>query len=265
MGEAYLHGFIPEEQQRLLDQANFLASKIYANVDFSGCSHLLEIGSGVGAQTQQLLNRWPEMRITCVDYSQVQLDQAQRNLHSAGDRVRFFCQNAKSLALEQEYDAVFICWTLEHIPEPIKVLESVKKYLKPGAKIWATEVFNSSYYLYPDLPDQRKYYAAYNQLQSDLGGNPDIGPQLGNILTRAGYRSISLNHNGFFLDQTKPEELRQMIDFWIILLKSGAPGLLEAGRVSFQDIIAMENDLKKVGIHENAVFFYQFVQAFAIN
>lgn len=62
--EKYLHGFNSEEQQRLMDQAGFLAPLIYPTVDFSACEHLLEIGSGVGAQTRVLLGLYPKLRIT---------------------------------------------------------------------------------------------------------------------------------------------------------------------------------------------------------
>jgi hypothetical protein len=36
---------------------------------------------------------------------------------------------------------------------------------------------------------------------------------------------------------------------------------LEAGMVTQEDIAQMENDLDRVTADENAVFFYQFVQA----
>ncbi len=260
---SYLHGFIPEEQQRLLDQGDFLAPKIYPRIDFSGCRNLLEIGSGVGAQTKMLLQLWPDLKITCVDYSEVQLAEARKNLAFAGDRVTFICQDARDLKLDEQFDALFICWALEHIPEPLKVLRQTKSYLKPGSKLWFTEVFNSSYYVFPDLPNQRKYYNAYNQHQISFGGNPDIGAQLGNLLHQAGFHSIEIFHGGFHLDQSKPEELQKMIGFWKILLKSGAPGLLEAGMLSIEEVQAMEEDLNFIASDENAVFFYQFVQTFA--
>lgn len=147
------------------------------------------------------------------------------------------------------------------MPEPVKVLESAKKHLTKGAKIWATEVFNSSFYVQPDLPNQRKYYEAYNQLQISMGGNPDVGAQLGNLLKKTGFHTIEIYHDGFHLDQSKPEELQKMLGFWTLLLKSGAPGLLEAELISAKEIEEMERDLISVFEDENAVFFYQFVQA----
>jgi len=73
---SYLHGFEIVEQGRLAEQASILAPLVYKEVDFSGCRSLLEIGSGVGAQTRILLERYPKLRITCVDSSRSQLNQA---------------------------------------------------------------------------------------------------------------------------------------------------------------------------------------------
>ncbi|MFZ9189301.1 MAG: class I SAM-dependent methyltransferase, partial [Algoriphagus sp.] len=93
----YVHGFDPVEQLRLKEQADFLAPMVFKEVDFSGCTHLLEVGSGVGAQTRILLERFPKLQITCVDASAVQLAQAKINLALFGDRVRFVEQDGCAL------------------------------------------------------------------------------------------------------------------------------------------------------------------------
>ena len=258
--DTYLHGFIPKEQQRLMDQAGILGSLIYPRIDFTGCKKLLEIGSGVGAQTGTLLRLFPELEITCVDYSQSQLDRAKQNLAFAGDRVTFLCQDARQLSLEDKFDSVFICWALEHIVDPFQVLESMKPNLLPNSKLWFTEVFNSSFYFNPPLPGLSTYYKRYNEFQSSLGGDPDIGSNLGNLLLRAGYEEINLYHGGFHLDQRTPEELRKITQYWKELMKSASKGMLDAGWINTTDLMAMENDLDSICRDENAVFFYHFVQ-----
>lgn len=258
---AYLHGFIPEEQQRLIDQAGILGSLIYPPIDFSGCKHLLEIGCGVGAQTEVLLKLFPNLQITCVDYSESQLEEARKNLRQYADRVTFFCQDAKELELPGRYDSVFICWALEHIPDSIEVLTGMKRFLRSGSKIWITEVFNSSFYFFPALPGLKRYYDGYNNLQMRLGGDPDMGARLGNMLNQAGYSSIELIRGGFHLDQRSPDELKKIILYWKGLMKSASIGMLQAGIISENEVIEMEYDLDQIGKDENAVFFYQFVQA----
>jgi ubiquinone/menaquinone biosynthesis C-methylase UbiE len=257
----YLHGFNSEEQQRLIDQAGFLAPLIYPTVDFSGYKNLLEIGSGVGAQTEVLLGLYPELKISSVDFSQAQLAKAQENLTDYSGRVTFVHQNAEELTLGEKFDSAFICWALEHMTNPLQVLRQVKKHLVPNAKIHITEVFNSTFYCRPKSPSMDYYYQRYNEQQLSFGGNPDIGSQLGNLLFHAGFKDIQLLHNGFHLDQSNSSELKKFIEFWKILMKSGAPGLLEAGSVTQSDIDQMDFDLDRILTHENAVFFYQFVQA----
>lgn len=259
--EKYLHGFNSEEQQRLMDQAGFLAPLIYPTVDFAGCENLLEIGSGVGAQTRVLLGLYPKLRITSVDFSATQLQKAKENLKDFADRVTFVHQDAIQLRLEDKFDSAFICWALEHIPSPLLALQKMKDCLLPGAKIHITEVFNSTFYCYPACPDHEFYYGKYNEQQAAFGGNPDVGAQLGKLLFQAGYRNISLSRNGFHLDQSQPSALRRAIEFWKILMKSGAPELLASGSISQKDVDLMEIDLDRMSGDENAVFFYQFVQA----
>lgn len=257
----YLHGFNSREQQRLMDQAGFLAPLIYPPVDFSGCKKLLEIGSGVGAQTRVLLGLFPQLQITSVDYSASQLEKAKENLSDFESRVTFVNQDAERLQLNDKFDSAFICWALEHISSPLTALQQLRTNLLPGSKIHITEVFNSTFYCFPKSPALDYYYQKYNEQQISFGGNPDVGSQLGNLLFQAGFSEISLLHNGFHLDQSNPEELKRVINFWKILMKSGADGLLDAGLVTQEDIAQMENDLDRVLADENAVFFYQFVQA----
>ena len=76
----YLHGFSSTEQQRLMTQARLFESSIFSGIDYSGAQRLLEVGSGVGAQTEILLRRFPELHVTGVDLSESQLATARGNL-----------------------------------------------------------------------------------------------------------------------------------------------------------------------------------------
>ncbi|KMN47177.1 methyltransferase, partial [Chromobacterium violaceum] len=69
----YIHGFSAAEQARLVRQARFSEAMVYRDVDFSGVQKLLEVGCGVGAQTEILLRRFPDVGITGLDFSQRQL------------------------------------------------------------------------------------------------------------------------------------------------------------------------------------------------
>lgn len=257
----YVHGFDPKEQLRLQTQAEILAPMVFRDIDLNNCKHLLEVGSGVGAQTRILLERFPQLQITCVDSSAFQLAQARINLASFGNRVRFVEQDGCSLQLSESFDAAFICWTLEHVSSPIQLLVKLKEHLQSGALVYVTEVFNSSLYTSPGFPHLRHYFDALCSFQRKIGGNPDVGIELGNLLAQAGLSIISTRFDGFYLDQRSGDSRKIFSNYWIELLKSAAPTLLESGDCSFQALKLMEEDLEKIGNDQNAIFFYQFVQA----
>ena len=257
----YLHGFDPKEQRRLTEQAGILAPLVYKGVDFSGCKKLLEVGSGVGAQTRILLETYPSLHITCVDASDKQLEQARLNLAEFGDRVRFEQQDGRNLSLEDRFDAAFICWTLEHVTQPLELLLGLKAHLMPGAQVVVTEVFNSSFYTTSSYEALQHYFEVMNSYQRKIGGDPNVGIALGSLLTTAGFQTISTHFEGLYLDKRSRNDRKTVTAFWKELLESAAPSLLRAGECSQQEVVDMGFDLDRMSEDENAIFFYQFVQA----
>lgn len=261
----YVHGFTREEQERLYRQARFVEHRVHDRLPFQRSKRLLEVGCGVGAQTEILLRYFPDLHVTGVDASQPNLEQARRYL---GDRPwlvgRFdhFLGDAANLEFEVDtFDSAFLCWVLEHVADPARVLSEVRRVLRPGSPIVCTEVQNASFFLSPYSPATLSYWAAFNDHQFELGGDPFVGAKLGNLLQRVGYREIETAVRTIFLDNRAPGERAEFIAFWTELLLSGAPGLLEAGKVSTETIEAMKKELARVGRNPDAVFFYSFIQA----
>src|SRR3990172_11474557 len=76
----YIHSYTRDEQARLIRQAQFLEPYVHDSIDFAGCRHILEVGCGVGAQTKLLLQRWPYLKITSTDISEIQIARAREFL-----------------------------------------------------------------------------------------------------------------------------------------------------------------------------------------
>ncbi len=93
----YLHGFSQEEQDRLRKQARFGEHTVYQNINLSGVENLLEVGCGVGAQSEIILRRFPDLKLNGIDLSTKQLNTAMQRLSQLP-----FAQNRFSL---QEMDA----------------------------------------------------------------------------------------------------------------------------------------------------------------
>ena len=100
-----------------------------------------------------------------------------------------------------------------------------------------------------------------NSYQNKIGGNPDIGIALGNLLMSSGFLDVSTRFAGFYLDQRSKETRKLVTSYWKELLKSTAPALLKSGNCTPNEVDSMVADLDQMEKDENAIFFYQFVQA----
>lgn len=263
----YLHGYTRGEQDRLIHQAEFLESVVFKDVDFFGRKKLLEVGCGVGAQTDILLRRFPRLHVTGVDRSASQLARARANLKPAvrARQVEFVESDATKLPFRSRtFDSAFLCWFLEHVPKPPAVLRETRRVLKPGSVLYANEVLNSSLVLIPQCPATYLYWETFNKHQRSLSGDPDAGAKLGNWLTQAGFRVVETTVKTMFLDDRDPRGRAQMLDMWISLLLSGAPELLKEGLVSRSLVREVKAELKSLAKMKGSIFLYSFIQARAV-
>jgi len=261
----YLHGFTTEEQQRLLKQAEFLEHIVYLNIDLTDVKDLLEVGCGVGAQSSILLRRFPKLNLTGIDFSADQLGAAKSQLASlayAEDRYKLKRMDAQNMDFKAKmFDGAFLCWILEHVPEPTRILNEVRRVLRPGGIVYVTEVVNSSFFLDPYSPNVWKYWMALNDYQYDGAGDPFVGAKLGNMLTAVGFQMVETNVVTMHLDNRHPEKRRQMIAYWTNLMVSAADQLIKAGYVDKATVDGMKKEMRSAEKDPNAVFMYSFMQA----
>lgn len=261
----YLHGFTQDEQERLRKQARFGEFTVYQNINLSSVQHLLEVGCGVGAQSEILLRRFPDLKITGIDRSTKQLQAAKTRLSSLpGAAGRFDLKEMDATAMQfssNSFDGAFLCWILEHVPDPIRVLSEVRRVLRPGSVIYITEVMNASFFLDPYSPNVWKYWMAFNEYQLEQQGDPFVGAKLGNFLLQLGYRDIQTEVKTWFLDNRSPQARKDCIEYWTELLLSASDQLLAAKCVSEEVVQGMKDEMAKVASDPNAVFYYSFVQA----
>ena len=254
----YLHGYSEEEQRRLVDQARFLEQSVYSHIDLKGRSELLEVGCGVGAQTEILLERFPHIRIQGIDASEAQIQTARRRLAQpmALGRVSLEVGDALHLPFdENRFDAAFVCWLLEHVQEPVGILREIHRALRAGGIIYCTEVLNATLYLHPYSPATLQYWFAFNDHQWSLNADPFVGGKLANYLLAAGYQNISTEVKVLFHDSRAPKQRSRAIAYWTSLLLSGAPALLQAGKVTESLVDGMQRELQLLKDDPDTVFF----------
>jgi SAM-dependent methyltransferase len=261
----YLHGYTHGEQDRLYHQAAFLEDAVHDRLPFRRCRELLEVGCGVGAQTEILLRRFPLLHVTGVDRSVDNLQRARRHLgRCPWAKGRFVLQEAAAETLPfavDAFDGAFLCWILEHVDDPARTLAEVRRVLRPGAPVVVSEVMNATFFLDPYSPNTLRYWRAFNDTQLELGGDPFIGAKLGNLLLGNGFTDIRTEVKTFHLDNRSPGERTEFLAYWTELLLSGAPALERAGKVPADVVAGMQEELQKVARDPDAVFWYSFVQA----
>jgi ubiquinone/menaquinone biosynthesis C-methylase UbiE len=85
-------------------------------------AHVLEVGSGAGA-LQDLVDDYTGLDISAT---------ARRNYHK-----RFVQADARAMPFQDnEFDAVWTVWVLEHIPNPEQALSEIRRVLKPGGLLY---------------------------------------------------------------------------------------------------------------------------------
>lgn len=260
----YLHGFTAEEQARLYQQARFWAPSIYHNVHFENARSLIEVGCGVGAQTEILLERFPHLAITGVDASKTQLEQARRRFSSSknANRVKFLEADALKLPFpDNSFDGAFLCWFLEHVQTPVEILGEVRRVLHTGGNIFCNEVLNATFYIHPYSPATLKYWFEFNDHQWTLKGDPFVGGKLANYLLKAGFQNIQTHIVTHHLDNRTPKARAEFIEYWTNLLLSGSAGLIAANRVTPELVQEMRDEMEKLKEDPDSVIFYSFVQA----
>lgn len=207
MGRKYVHGYDQRENIRLQDQASTLVDLLHSDTSFPAGSRVLEAGCGVGAQTVTLARNSPNARITSIDISEASVAEAKKRVESEGfSNVRFQQGDIFDLPFEPEFfDHAFVCFVLEHLPNPVEALVALKKLVKPGGSLTAIEGDHGSAYFYPDSKAAHKAIQCQVELQKRSGGNALIGRELYPLLANAGFGTIRVSPRMVYVDFTKPE------------------------------------------------------------
>ncbi|AUS99498.1 SAM-dependent methyltransferase [Nostoc sp. CENA543] len=265
----YIHGYTADEQDRLIRQSNIIAPYLYKNIDFSHCHHIIEVGCGVGAQIQQLLNRWPHLKITGVDISREQINRASELLKpyiDAGQVSLHVSHGGEIPFPDESFDGALICFVLEHADRPLAVLKELKRVMISGSRLYCTEAFNSGLYVYPTCLGLQTYWEIFNRQQKYLNGDPDVGAKLCNLALQAGFSDSIQEYIPISLDSRIKDEYKrsELITWFLECLLSAAPSLINHKKVTPYLIEAMTDELNMIQSRQDSIFLYPFQQMQAI-
>lgn len=206
MNTDYVHGYTERESNRLEDQAECLNEIIHHDTIFPKNSIILEAGCGVGAQTQIVAPKNLDSKFISIDISENSICKAKELIKLKNiDNVEFQVGNIFNLNFPDEYfDHIFICFVLEHLPNPNEALKSLKRVLKKGGSITLIEGDHGSAYFHPYSPFAQEVINVQVALQSKNGGNALIGRQLYPLLIESNFKNCNVSPRMVYVDSSKP-------------------------------------------------------------
>ncbi len=262
----YVHGYNQRESIRLQDQALTLVELLHSDTVYPDESHVLEAGCGVGAQTVTLAKNSPGAYITSVDISERSIITARRTVENAGcTNVAFSQADIFKLPFKPEsFDHIFVCFVLEHLPQPLEALLCLKAFLKTGGTMTVIEGDHGSTYFYPDNPDSHMAIKCQVELQRRAGGNANIGRELYPLLNRAGFYDIKVSPRMVYVDSSRPNLVEGFT-------KNTFTAMIEGVReyslsACLIDEKTFDNGIKGLyrTTEQDGVFCYTFFKAFSI-
>lgn len=156
---------------------------------------ILELGSGPGFITGQLLDRFPTARVTAVEIDPVLIDDARRYLTNQLARVTFVQGSVEAMALPaDQFDAAYARLLFQHLPDPALAAAEVFRVLRPLGPFVVYDIDDEIWGLTdPVVPSLRTVIQRMRQAQAASGGNRFIGRRLLRLLREAGFDAVDLD------------------------------------------------------------------------
>jgi SAM-dependent methyltransferase len=262
--DEYVHGRSARESERLDYQASRLADLLHAGTRYPPGSTVLEAACGVGAQTVILAKNSPGADFVCVDISADSLAVAEDRVRSEGiTRVIFRQADIYRLPFPPDsFDHVFVCFLLEHLPDPLLALTRLKEVLKPGGSITVIEGDHGTALFYPDSSSAHAVIRCLIDLQARMGGNALIGRELWHLLNEAGFSGVTVSPRPVYADAGNPESGEAVKNIFIAMVEGVGKQALGSGMISREAWEEGIRDLYRT-TEEDGAFCYTFFKAVA--
>ena len=201
----YVHGTDPEEQRRLSTLNDILNVGSLRELGLRGGESILDLGCGLGQLTRAMAKAAGVTgRVVGIDRSEEQLERARQLAAepvdaSVGDpgrgspaAIEFRQGDVLDLRLGDHewgtFDVAHTRFLLEHLPDPLTVVRSMVRAVKPGGRIVLEDDDHEILRLWPEPPGFDRVWGAYIDSYRRAGNDPSIGKRLVELLHQAGAR-----------------------------------------------------------------------------
>jgi len=186
----YIHGTEGEEQGRLVALNNMTNKSFLDFIKLRKTDKVLEVGSGLGLLAKEVALKIPHGKVTGLEKSEDQL----KLCPSSISNLNFVKGDVHNMPFDDNSFGVVYCrYILEHVTNPLKVLNEVRRVLVNGGRLFIQENNILAIEMYPECPHFKKAWQKFALLQYELGGDALIGKKIYSLLKKSGFKKIELS------------------------------------------------------------------------
>ena len=191
---------------------------------------ILEVGSGPGFVTEQLLDMCPNSHVTCVEIDPDLIGPAEQYLQSRGLAGRYSIIQGDVLDMDlsdDRFDFAFARLIFQHLHDPSGAIKETHRVLKPGGRLVIHDIdIGLGEIVEPVNREAEAIEDKMHEGRALRGGSPRIGRRLWRLLGEAGYVNMDLEvvpvHTDkpgmetLFSEEWDPGGLKPALDLGII-------------------------------------------------
>jgi len=156
---------------------------------------LLDFGCGPGTITVDLAEHLlPDGLVVGIDSSEAVIDQARSHADDKGVMNAEFAVNSvyDTGYSDDSFDAAYAHQVLQHLSEPVRALNEVRRILRPGGICAVREVDWGASAIWP--PDERltRFLDVYYKVAERNGGDAHAGRRVKQWFTEAGFSDLTV-------------------------------------------------------------------------
>jgi SAM-dependent methyltransferase len=192
----YIHGTGDDEQRRLSLMNDVLLNPACLHeMALRGDERIIDFGAGLGQFTRAMARAVPRGQVVGIERDAAQLAGAKSRAEADGEGSLVELRRGDVLDLDLgadagTFDLAHTRFLLEHVPDPLRVVQSMVRAVRPGGRIVLADDDHGVMTLWPEPPGFNDLWRAYMRTYDRIGNDPLVGRRLVQLLHEAGARPV---------------------------------------------------------------------------